>query len=74
MLAVGVHLCFWTTVVFVVLERSGAKSPLTPFDLTNLPTLPTVDTPKLSELVVTAVFALFTVGAIFWQQMSLGVR
>jgi len=68
-LAVGVHLCFWTTLVFVILERSGTKSPLTPFDLTNLPTLPTVDTPKLSELVVTAVFALFTVGAIFWQQM-----
>ena len=69
LLAVGVHLCFWTTLVFVIFERTGAKYPLTPFELTNLPTLPTVDTPKLSELVVTAVFTLFTVGAIFWQQM-----
>jgi len=68
-LAVGVHLCFWTTLVFVILERTGTKSPLTPFDLTNLPTLPTADTPKLSELVMTAIWALFTVGAIFWQQM-----
>ena len=68
-LAVGVHLSFWTTLVFAILERSGTKSPLAPFDLTNLPTLPTADTPKLSELVVTAVFVLFTVGAIFWQQM-----
>jgi len=68
-LAVAVHLCFWVTLVFVVLERTGTKSPLTPFELSSLPTLPTPDTPKISELVGSVVFLLFTVGAIFWQQM-----
>jgi hypothetical protein len=69
LISVGVHLAFWVTLVFVILERTGARTPLTPFDLSMLPVLPTKDTPKLSELVGTVIFTLFTVAAIYWQQM-----
>lgn len=69
LLAVGVHLCFWVTLLFVILERTGTKAPLTPFALNDLPTLPVVGAPKISDLVATVIFSLATVAAIFWQQL-----
>lgn len=69
-LTVGVHLVFWITLLFVVLERTGTKAPVVAFDLDDLPMPATETTPKLSDLVATLAFLLFTVGALVWQQMS----
>jgi hypothetical protein len=70
LLTVAVHMVFWITLLFVVLERTGTKAPVISFDLDDLPLPATETTPKLSDLVATVVFLLFTVGAIVWQQMS----
>ncbi|MFN8169437.1 MAG: permease prefix domain 1-containing protein [Candidatus Nanopelagicales bacterium] len=47
-LAVTVHLCFWVTLVFAVLERTG--TPATSWDLDQLPP----DTPRTVRLAETA--------------------
>jgi hypothetical protein len=70
LLTVAVHMVFWITLLFVVLERTGTKAPVIAFDLDDLPLPATETTPKLSDLVATLVFLLFTVGALAWQQMS----
>lgn len=69
-LTVAVHMVFWITLLFVVLERTGTKAPVIAFDLDELPVPTTETTPKLSDLVATVAFLLFTVGALVWQQMS----
>jgi hypothetical protein len=69
-LSVGVHMTFWITLLFVVLERTGTKAPELAFDLDQLPVPATSATPKLSDLVATLAFLLFVVGALVWQQMS----
>ncbi len=69
-LTVGVHLCFWTTLVFVFLERTGTKAPLAPFDPALLAPVPEKNAPKISELVATLIFFVFTAGGIVWQQFS----
>lgn len=69
-LTVGVHMCFWTTLAFVILERTGNRRPLSAFDPDQLPALPVTDRVKASDMVATAVYVVITIGALFWQQNS----
>jgi hypothetical protein len=69
-IGVGVHLCFWTTLLFVVLERTGSKAPLAPFDPALLPAVPAKGATTASDLIGSVLFLVFTVGAILWQQNS----
>jgi hypothetical protein len=69
-ISVAVHLCFWTTLLFVVLERTGTKAPLAPFDPALLPAAPTKGAPAVSDLIGSVIFLVFTGGAILWQQQS----
>lgn len=69
-LTVGVHMCFWTTLLFVVLERTGNRRPLKAFDPDHLSPLPVANAVKTSDFVATIVYALFSIGVLFWQQNS----
>jgi hypothetical protein len=70
--AVAVHLAFWVTLVFAVLDRTeaGKGKPFMEWQPDMLPELPQ---PKnqgvgIAELVVSTVFLLFFAGALVWQQ------
>ncbi|MEG9249397.1 permease prefix domain 1-containing protein [Arthrobacter sp. Soc17.1.1.1] len=65
-----VHIGFWTTLLFVVLERSGTADTGMEWRLDRLPELPdrTRDG-RLAELVASLVFLALFAGAILWQQI-----
>jgi hypothetical protein len=75
-----VHIGFWTTLVFVVLERSedrgvdGATSLSGPWTPERLPDLPNRPGPFLVEAVVGAVLAALWAGALVWQQVASSVH
>jgi hypothetical protein len=81
-LGVGVHLCFWVTLVFVVIERTGAAKRngatgypgTTRFDPDELPAIATGSTGGRSELIASLVFALLVPVALVWQQNSSNFR
>ena len=72
-LSVGVHLCFWVTLVFAVIERSpGTSVPVTTWTPEQLPQ-PRDDARagRLGDLIASVVFlALFAV-VIVWQQFGI---
>lgn len=82
LLGVGVHLCFWVTLVFVIIERTGATARSggkgypgsTPFDPDELPAIATGTTGGRSELIASLVFALLVPVALVWQQNSSNFR
>ena len=74
-ISVGVHLGFWVTLVFALVERMGVakKSGLkdnSPFDPDDLPAVATGTTGGRSELIASLVFALLVPVALVWQQIS----
>jgi hypothetical protein len=74
-LSVGVHLCFWVTVVFVLVERTGAAKSSglkrnAPFDPDELPAISTGTTGGRSELIASLVFSLLVPVALVWQHIS----
>ena len=69
-ISVGVHLCFWVTLVFAVLERSpGTSVPLTTWTPEQLPQ-PRDDAKagRLGDLIASVVFLVLFAIAIVWQQ------
>ena len=69
-LSVGVHLCFWVTLVFAVLERSpGSSVPVTTWTPEQLPQ-PRDDARagRLGDLIASVVFLVLFAIAIVWQQ------
>ncbi len=60
------HLCFWTTLVFVILERAGTDTGVR-WDVDQLPE-PTDDGVGRSELIASLVFLGISVGALFWDR------
>lgn len=74
-ISVGVHLGFWVTLVFALVERMGVakKSRLkdnSPFDPDDLPAVATGTTGGRSELIASLVVALLVPVALVWQQIS----
>ncbi|MGB3909377.1 MAG: permease prefix domain 1-containing protein [Pseudolysinimonas sp.] len=74
-ISVGVHLGFWVTLVFALVERMGVakKSGLkdnSPFDPDDLPAVATGTTGGRSELIASLVVALLVPVALVWQQIS----
>ncbi len=70
-IGVIVHLAFWVTVVFAVLERTGVKRPdmgMSPWSLDQLPE-PRDRGAKFSDLIASLVFLLVAAGAILWDQL-----
>ena len=68
-ISVGVHLCFWVTLVFAVLERSPGTVPLTTWTPEQLPQ-PRDDARagRLGDLIASVVFLVLFAIAIVWQQ------
>lgn len=72
-LTTGVHIVFWTTLVFVVLDRmpapEGARGIDEPWTVDRLPQLPNPERPhRTSDFVASLVFLAIFAGAIVWQQ------
>ncbi|PRB10829.1 permease prefix domain 1-containing protein [Microbacterium sp. MYb62] len=61
------HLCFWTTLVFVILERSNSATAIEEWDLDQLPE-PTQNGAGRSELIASLVFLGIAVGALLWDR------
>jgi hypothetical protein len=68
---VGIQLAFWFTLVFAIIERSGAKGPMSePWTPDRLPDLPAPTRPGLPETVVTVVAIAIGLGLLGWQQLA----
>ena len=68
-LSVGIHVAFWTTLVFVILERTspGKSGPLAPWSLDRLPD--PIRRASLPDLVASLVFLAIVVLAIVWDRL-----
>lgn len=74
-LGVTVHVAFWTTLVFAVLERSSVTGTGTGWSPDCLPTLPDHSRrSRLPELIASLVFLAALAVAVLWQQVSSVVR
>ncbi|MGX1584675.1 permease prefix domain 1-containing protein [Microbacterium sp. NPDC055502] len=60
------HVCFWTTLVFVILERSGTDAGMK-WDVDQLPEA-SDDGVGRNELIASLVFLGLAVGALFWDR------
>ncbi|WP_433586124.1 permease prefix domain 1-containing protein [Microbacterium hydrocarbonoxydans] len=63
-----IHICFWTTLVFVVLERTGSSTSIDKWDVDQLPEL-TENGPGRNELIGSLVFLGLAVGALVWDRL-----
>ncbi|ALX66408.1 permease prefix domain 1-containing protein [Microbacterium sp. XT11] len=64
----ALHICFWTTLVFVVLERTGSTTAIDEWSVDQLPEAAT-DGAGRSELIGSLVFLAAAVGALFWDRL-----
>jgi hypothetical protein len=69
-IGVAVHLCFWTTLVFALVERNGGAAPVgAAWTPDHLPALPdAAKRSRLADLVASLVFLALFAGAIIGQQ------
>ena len=61
------HICFWTTLVFVILERTNSATAIEKWDLDQLPE-PSQNGAGRSELIASLVFLGIAVGALLWDR------
>lgn len=62
-----VHVSFWVTLVFMILERTGADPGMT-WDLDQLPELDSPTTSR-ADTIASVVLVLITAGAVLWDQL-----
>lgn len=63
-ISVIVHVCFWVTLVFFILERTGADTGVE-WDVDQLPE-PTQNGAGRADAIASLVFLVLGVGAVFW--------
>ena len=63
-ISVIVHVCFWVTLVFFILERTGADTGVK-WDVDQLPE-PTQNGAGRADAIASLVFLVLGVGAVFW--------
>jgi hypothetical protein len=63
-----VHIAFWTTLVFFILERTNSESSLPEWDVDQLPETPEQGAGR-AEVIAALVFLGAAVGAVFWDSM-----
>lgn len=77
-LQTGVHLVFWTTLVFVIIERSRSESerdaPITPWDPDQLPGDAPWRAPRFGEMAAEVSFSAAMVVLLVWQLSGVGER
>ncbi|MRG60484.1 hypothetical protein GE115_11495 [Agromyces sp. CFH 90414] len=74
-ISAGVHICFWTTLAFAILERTpapaGRRGVDLPWSLEMLPALPDpAKSSRLAELITSLVFLVVFAVALVWQQFG----
>ena len=78
-ISIIVNIGFWTTFVFVLVERTGTKGlkgsmspggPNVPYDPSHLPAVPTGNGAGRSDLIASLVFLVLVPVALIWQQVS----
>lgn len=78
-ISIIVHIGFWTTFVFVLVERTGTtglKGSMSPggpnvaYDPAHLPSVPTGNGAGRSDLIASLVFLVLVPVALVWQQVS----
>lgn len=69
-LTVGVHLFFWTTLLFVILERTGARSQSAPWSVEQLREVRPQGSVTLGDLVGTLSFIVIMVGVVLWDRFA----
>jgi hypothetical protein len=67
-IALVVHIAFWTTLVFAVIERSGEKVPTSRWTLDSLPALPRQESATLGDTIGSLVFLVFAIAAIVFSR------
>ncbi|GAB3765922.1 permease prefix domain 1-containing protein [Microlunatus parietis] len=70
MLTVGVHVAFWTTLFFVILERAGVRSPSAPWTVEQLPDVRPEGAVARTDLVATLIFLAVMIGAVLWDRFE----
>ncbi len=60
-LSLVLHIVFWTTLVFALIERSGEKAKTPDWTLTALPPMPTAGTIKLGDTIGSVIFLVIAV-------------
>ncbi len=69
-ISTGVHIVFWTTLVFVVIERTGAAAemPLTPWAPDQLPEVRDTGA-RFSDMLASLIFLVIAGGVLVWDQL-----
>lgn len=67
-LSAVVHIAFWTTLIFVVLERTNNASSLPEWDVDQLPETPERGAGR-AEVIAALIFLGAAVGAVFWDSI-----
>jgi hypothetical protein len=68
LISVAVHLCFWTTLVFVIVERTGAgRKEFGEWSVDQLPE-PRPRGVGFSDMIASLVFLAVAAGAVIWDQ------
>lgn len=67
-IALVVHIAFWTTLVFALIERSDQDVHTSEWTLDSLPALLSAGSIKLSETIGSIVFLVFTIAAIIFSR------
>lgn len=74
-LGVTVHLAFWITLVFVIIERTGAPGPGAAWSPDALPNVPDLSRrSRLPDLIASLVFLALLAGVLLWQHFVPAVR
>ncbi len=67
-LSVGVHVAFWTTLIFVILDRAGARSQSEPWTVEHLRDVRPQGSAAPGDLIATLAFLAIMVGAVVWDR------
>lgn len=78
-LSIAVHVFFWVTLLFVIIERSGGAVPAGKWSVEQLPEIPdSGSTARRTDLIASLVFLALFIGALVWQHFGVvfldGVR
>lgn len=71
LMTVALHLAFWTTLIFVIVERGwdrGTSKPITEWNVDQLPE-PRPQGVGFADMVATLVFLVIAAGALIWDQL-----
>ena len=67
-MSTALHICFWVTLVFAIMERTGADTGLT-WDIDQLPE-PREDQPGKADMIASLVFLVLVLVALGWDQLA----